>query len=197
MSLAAELTFDRIERTRVFGARQIARVATMLTAYSGGVYVVNQFEPAAAGTMAAICGVFSIVSVAWGVSRLPPERADFPGSWRRQPRACRRRRLDESARAAPAVRLLHRVDRVGRHRRSGPVRRRVRDAAEGRHLDARHADGIRRLHARVDSALARTRAALREAEAVAVRDGAGRRRLRTGVLHRRRRLAADGARRAA
>lgn len=79
MAMGAELTFDRDDRIRVFGVRQYARVATMLVAYTGGVYIVRSFEPVWSGRMAAVCAVLTVVAVVWGVARLPPERPDFQG----------------------------------------------------------------------------------------------------------------------
>ena len=79
MSLGAELTFDPIDRTRVYGARQYARVATMLVAYTGGVYVVQSYDPIWSGRMAIACAVLTVVAIGWGVLRLPPERADHQG----------------------------------------------------------------------------------------------------------------------
>ena len=43
MALGAELTLDRVERNRIFGVRQFSRVAVMLVAYTGGVYVVREW----------------------------------------------------------------------------------------------------------------------------------------------------------
>lgn len=79
MSLGAELTMDRVERNRVFGARQLARVATMLLAYTGGVMVVRSGGAEATGWMATGVAVILVLAVVWGVFRLPPERADFQG----------------------------------------------------------------------------------------------------------------------
>lgn len=85
MSLGAELSMDRVQRNRVFGARQMARVSTMLVAYTGGVYVIRNAEMYQLTSMVVICAVLLVGSVFWGARRLPPERVDFQGRGAKNP----------------------------------------------------------------------------------------------------------------
>ena len=66
MSLGAELTMDRVQRNRVFGARQIARVSTMLVAYTGGVYVIRNVDAELMTELVVGCSVLAVVAIAWG-----------------------------------------------------------------------------------------------------------------------------------
>ena len=85
MSLGAELTMDRVQRNRVFGARQLGRVATMLVAYTGGVYVIRNVDAELMRTMVVVCSGLTVVTIVWGAQKLPPERPDFQGRGPRNP----------------------------------------------------------------------------------------------------------------
>lgn len=85
MSLGAELSMDRVQRNRIFGARQIARTATMLVAYTGGVYVIRNADTARLTSMVVICSLLIVVGILWGARKLPPERPDFQGRGSQNP----------------------------------------------------------------------------------------------------------------
>jgi GPH family glycoside/pentoside/hexuronide:cation symporter len=77
MALGAELTLDRVERNRIFGVRQFSRVAVMLVAYTGGVYVVREWGRDATAWLAVAFSLLSVVGLVGGVFALPAERAGF------------------------------------------------------------------------------------------------------------------------
>ena len=101
MSLGAELTMDRVQRNRVFGARQIARVATMLLSYTGGVYVIRNVDGELMSGLVVGCCVLAVIAIAGGAQRLPRERRDCLGRGARSPR----RAVSDVARN-PHARLL-------------------------------------------------------------------------------------------
>ena len=126
MALGAELSFDRQQRNRIFGVRQLLRTLGMFIAVTGGVYLVEQGRASAA-----LMGVGGRRPD--GAARLRQRRV-AAGRARGVRRARRRRsdprvprRLLEPARAAAALRLLHREHRLGLDRRPQPLRDRVRD----------------------------------------------------------------------
>jgi len=79
MSLGAELSLDRVQRNRIFGARQIARVSTMLVAYTGGVYAIRNIDMETLTNLITVCAILLVVTVLWGARNLPRERPDFQG----------------------------------------------------------------------------------------------------------------------
>ena len=78
MALGAEITLLPNERNRVFGVRQLMRIAGMLVAGTLGTYLVSQ-GTAYATAMAYALGLLTLVLIFTGVSLLPPERAAFQG----------------------------------------------------------------------------------------------------------------------
>jgi GPH family glycoside/pentoside/hexuronide:cation symporter len=81
MALGAELSPGGTERNRIFGARQLVRTVGLGVAFTVGVAVLADPERARANAvaLALVVGGFTAVSIAWGVWRLPAERADYMG----------------------------------------------------------------------------------------------------------------------
>ncbi len=78
LSLGAELSFDALERNRIFGVRHVLKVVGMLAAGLLGSYWVGQGIETTR-LMAYVVGGLTIVLIWSGVSLLPPERAEFRG----------------------------------------------------------------------------------------------------------------------
>ena len=93
VALGAELTLDRVDRNRVFGARQFARVAAMLLAFTAGVYVVREGGRGASAGMGVVSALLTLASLVAGVLWLPAERAGFQARGSRSPNPPPRLRL--------------------------------------------------------------------------------------------------------
>ncbi|HPG27141.1 MAG TPA: MFS transporter, partial [Myxococcota bacterium] len=78
MALGAELTLEASARNRVFGIRQALKILGMLAAGVVGTWAVER-GVASTRVMAIVVSVLTLGMIVYGVSLLPPERAEYRG----------------------------------------------------------------------------------------------------------------------
>jgi len=76
LALGAELTKERVARTRVFGLRQAVRTLGLFGAFGVGFPIVQSGRAGAAG-LGLATGILTAALIVFFTLRLPPERADY------------------------------------------------------------------------------------------------------------------------